>query len=383
MRIPDGDIETVPFADGCLARNLASGALCRLNGSAAMIFDWMSSGLEEAEAAGRLADLYGIGLERAASDVGAIVGAWRQSGLMPADTQAEEDDEAAPVDGQPPIFEASLDMCVSCGGAPVRVRCEEETLAALMSAVMAPAAVRPSPADLPAGRQSLDLAGHDGDYRCWCDGVPMWRTGPRPLARRLLLQDVIGRSLPGESLAAILHASAVVLDGRTIVLAGASGSGKSTLTAGLAASGALLVADDLLPFASVAEGVRPVPFAISVKEGSWPVVADLFEGFERLETLTSRGMNVRYLTAGMADPGEMARPDIIAFPAWSPSGPASTERLPEAEVADQLIETGTDLTIMPGALAEFAALASSVPGYRVRYASIGEGIALLGSLTKR
>lgn len=43
-----------------------------------------------------------------------------------------------------------------------------------------------------------------------------------------------------------LHACAVELDGRAVLIAGAAGAGKSTLTAGLIAAGAALVADDLV-----------------------------------------------------------------------------------------------------------------------------------------
>ena len=43
-----------------------------------------------------------------------------------------------------------------------------------------------------------------------------------------------------------LHACAVELDGRALLIAGAGGAGKSTLTAGLIAAGAGLVADDLV-----------------------------------------------------------------------------------------------------------------------------------------
>jgi hypothetical protein len=43
----------------------------------------------------------------------------------------------------------------------------------------------------------------------------------------------------------ILHAAAVVVDGRAILIAGQSGAGKSTLTAALLAQGAALLAEDL------------------------------------------------------------------------------------------------------------------------------------------
>lgn len=379
MPRPPTDIETVPFDEGCLARNLQTGALCRLNATAGMILEWVVSGQSEAEAAGRLAEFYGISPAQAAGDVGAIMLAWRQNGLLNSETPVplEPAEPHLPEVEPEADFDASLDICVTCGGPPARIRCEEAELAGLLAEVLAPAQIRPDATGMPGPEQTLDLAGQDGDFRCWCGGIPQWRFEPRPLARRLLLQDVISRSLPVDRLSAILHASAVVLDGRAIILAGNSGSGKSTLTAGLVAAGASLIADDLLPLGSAGEGLWPVPFAISVKEGSWPVLSPLFNGFDRLKTLTSRGMRVRYLPAAMAEAGRPVKPSLVIFPTWSAAGPAGVEKLSVAEVADGLIETGTDLTNLGGTLAEFAAFASSIAGFRIRYPTLEAGIDLI------
>jgi hypothetical protein len=375
------DIETVPFADGSIARNLNSGALCRLNATAGAILDWIVGGQSEAQAAANLAELYNIDPAQAAGDVGAIMQAWRQSGLLPSGNPAPleaQDGGAAPA----AEFRASLDICVSCGGPPVRIRCEEAELAGLLAGVLAPARIRPPAEGMPGRQQTLELAGRDGDFQCWRDGTLQWRFATRPLARRLLLQDVIARSLPVDRLSAILHASAVSLNGRAVILAGRSGSGKSTLTAGLVAAGASLIADDLLPLGSAGEGVWPVPFAISVKEGSWPILSPLFTGFDRLETLTSRGMKVRYLAAAMAQSGQPVKPSVVVFPTWSAGEPVATEELAAAGIADGLIETGTDLTNLDGTLAEFAAFASSVAGLRIRFPTLEAGIEQIKALTK-
>lgn len=390
MPRPLTDIETVAFADGVIARNLRSGALCRLNATAGMILEWIGEGRSVAEAAENLTQLYGIGMAQASADVETIVQAWREAGLLLPEESGDPPAEETQAEGAAD-FDASLDLWVNCGGKPVRVRCQEEELSGLLAEVLAPARVAPPAAADTDPRQHLDLQGEEGDFRCRCDGATMWRAEYRPLARRLLLQDIIGRSLPAERLSAILHASAVSIGGRAVILAGKSGSGKSTLTAGLAAglaadpgaADARLIADDLLPLGSAADGVWPVPFAISVKEGSWPVIAPLYAEFEQLKVLTSRGMKVRYLAAAMAEAGHPVEPALVIFPTWDSRATSGTERLSAEALADGLIETGTDLTGADGTLADFAEFASTVPAYRILYNSLREGTDLVRSLLKR
>jgi HPr kinase/phosphorylase len=50
--------------------------------------------------------------------------------------------------------------------------------------------------------------------------------------------------MPGAATRAILHASAVAVDGRGLLITGASGAGKSNLALALIGLGALLVSDD-------------------------------------------------------------------------------------------------------------------------------------------
>ena len=54
-----------------------------------------------------------------------------------------------------------------------------------------------------------------------------------------------------------MHASAVAIDGRAVLLCGATGAGKSTLTAGLLAQGAEFIGDDLTVLSHCGEGQPP------------------------------------------------------------------------------------------------------------------------------
>ena len=365
------DIETAPFDGGCLAHNIATGALCRLNQTAAEILAMMQGGHSEAEAAGQLARQYAIAEDAAARDVATLVTGWKASGLTRAEDEAGEIPEDLPAAA--PRFTPALDVTVSCGGPAVQVTSEEEELSGLLAEVLAPASVAGGD-NVAAPENRLQLSGAEGDFCCWCGDTLLWRYGLRPVARRLLLQEVIRRSLPGGPPAAILHASAVLMEDQAVILAGTTGSGKSTLTAGLVAAGGKLIADDLLPLGMAGGGVWPVPFALSAKEGSWPVLEPLFAGFDRLRTLTSRGLNVRYLAPALAERGLPVRANAVVFPQWAADAKTETGPVTQTEIADQLIATGTDLLRRKGAVAEFAAFADGLSGYRIAYPTLHEGI---------
>lgn len=377
--MPDcfSEIETAPFADGALAHNVATGALCRLNRTAAEILAMMRNGRTEREAATAMAALYAIAEETALNDVTALVRGWRDSGLIGAAAgKAAPSDDTAP---EPPRFTPALDIAVSCGGPGVRLTCEEEELSGLLAEVLAPAVVADS-GDTTGPENAVVLCGREGDFRCRCAGRLLWRAGPRPIARRLILQEVMRRSLPDGPPAAILHASAVLMDGRAVILAGTSGSGKSTLTAGLVAAGARLIADDLLPLGRAGDGVLPVPFALSAKEGSWPVLEPLFAGFDRLRTLTSRGIRVRYLAPALAERGRPVAAGLVVFPRWDAEASANAQPVPGTAIADRLIATGTDLSRGGGGVEQFARFCGSVSGHAITYPDLHGGIEAVRAL---
>ena len=58
------------------------------------------------------------------------------------------------------------------------------------------------------------------------------------------------------TLPAQIHASAVALDGRALLIVGPSGSGKSALALRMMAHGATLVSDDLVEIRAGAPGAR-------------------------------------------------------------------------------------------------------------------------------
>lgn len=88
-------------------------------------------------------------------------------------------------------------------------------------------------------------------------------TGPHPVAgaHRLLLEHALGEAQD----VWVLHAGAVALNGRALLLLGESWAGKTTLASALAARGGALLSDDYAPVRASDLRVLPFPRALGVR----------------------------------------------------------------------------------------------------------------------
>lgn len=104
---------------------------------------------------------------------------------------------------------------------------------------------------------------------------------------------------------ATFHASTVCNDHEAIMIIGDSGNGKSTLSAVLMAHGFDLLADDFTPMLAEDQHLYRFPAAISIKEGAFPMIESLFQGFDsyELQQSTSKQSKVKYLPPSTAFQG--------------------------------------------------------------------------------
>jgi hypothetical protein len=170
----------------------------------------------------------------------------------------------------------------------------------------------------------------------------------------------------------LLHAAAVVIDGRAIVLPGASGSGKSTLATDLVTRGAAYLSDEIAAVDVEASSVEPYPKPVMLKRGSWPLFPELEpSGFP-----------------GPADPAspwavapESIRPGSVAsaaplgavvFPRYDVGAADELVRLPATE-AVALLSAHTFGTPPEAAtyLPALAAVARTTPCYCATYGALG------------
>ncbi|GEM_PF-3939873 len=370
--VANADIKTVAFGEGILAHNPMTAALCALNGIGGFVLNEHLAGRSLRQIADDLAGHFGnekVDVER---DIATIERQWREAKLI-VDEQPSGFGEAP---SQPPAADFQCDITIACNGAPVRLRCEEPVLAGLLEAVTAPAG---RPGD--GGQAVVDVFYRDGVYSGWLDGQMQWSSDNRALARHWTLREAISASFAAAPPAAILHASGISLGGDGVVMAATSGSGKTTLACGLIAAGGKLISDDLLPLCADGEALAPLPFALSVKSGSWPIVGDLFPALHQSPIFGNRTLHIRYLWPGEAHGEKTPVPArLIVLPRWDRQASAATTALSPNEAVALLIETGTRLGDGEGALAAFARFCERVPAYAITYPDLGAGIDLVKAL---
>jgi hypothetical protein len=117
---------------------------------------------------------------------------------------------------------------------------------------------------------------------------------------------LLGRVLPFAAVAAgleVLHAAAVVLEGRALAVTGVSGAGKSSVAAALTQRGAQLLTDDVL-------AVEPGEAGLMAHPG--PPLLALRDRLENVGTVAGEGGGKSYVTVVAAhEPVELARLAVL------------------------------------------------------------------------
>ena len=204
----------------------------------------------------------------------------------------------------------------------------------------------------------VDVLAEGGGCTVFRDRAPRWGRGDVFVSRHLALREVLVALAGPRRVGAVLHAACVARGGRALVLAGDSGSGKSTLALGLAGAGWASVADDLTALDRRGR-VLPFPTRISLKPGSWPLVAPsvLDEAVEgRLG-----GGRTRYLDPPARAGQGALTPAALVFPRYVPGAEPAVEPLSPEEALVRLVDSGTRLAGLPETAAPLARFLRAVP----------------------
>jgi len=325
--------------------------------------------------------------EEAARDgIARALESWRELGLIVAGTEASEPEPLATSGvARPPERAPELDEVYRPGDRPVRVRCDDRTLAGVIEAACRSCRVEDDGRAL----ATVDVIEQDGWFAVQADDAVLARTAEltqnRALARHRCLTALLEIARPSRRWLGILHASAVSADGHCAVLCGAKGSGKSTLAAAVVAAGADLVTDDYAPLEQASWRVWPVPYAPGIKRGSWRSLGRRYAGLRSLPVHRLAGLHIRYLQldAGRMAPLNRGLPvRALVFPRYKAGAGLEQREMTAADALVQLCHARSMLDRHPDKFAEILRWVESVPAYQLVFGdldrAIGRVLTMLG-----
>lgn len=372
--VPSDRVATARFLDGVVLYDGRTGRLFQLSHSAADAWRSLQAGDELEAIAGRLTHTHGIDPAVARRDLESFVEALRQAGLLgPAEAPAPPAAEP-----RAPRRPPALDATYRIGGIVVRVTCHPADIAAAFAPLAAPAAV-------PAGaaQARLTLCRERGAFSLTCDDRLIERLDSAPAARWALVRELVSGARWRPWLA-LLHGGAIASPTGCLLLCGDSGAGKSTLLAGLVHSGFAFVADDILPLERGSRLVWPVPLAMSIKQGSWPAVGELFPELAGAPTVRFGGRTMRFLWPAGRPAEPVGRPAAaVLFPRYAAGAPPELHRLDPVSSLALLGEGGSILPSTDAGLAEFFAWWADLPAYRLSYGRLDQAVFKVRDLIDR
>jgi hypothetical protein len=371
-------IGVAPFRGEVVMHDARTGRLFQLNHTAARVWRSLRAGIAAEAIVDEFVRLHDAKPATVRRDLEAFVDASRRAGLV-APYQAAKPSVAEP---DLPRDTPALDAVYRVGEVAVRVSCYPAAVAAAFAPLAAPARLPDGPTEVEA---RLALFRDQGAFVLRRDDRIVEKPDAAPAARWALVRHLVSAGGRGRWLA-LLHAGAVATPAGCLLICGESGAGKSTLLAGLVHAGFAFVADDIVPLEEGTGLVRPVPLAMSIKQGSWPLVGPLFPELADAPTVRFGGRTMRYLWPDGYAPTTGAAAYRVAgalFPRYAGDSPATLSPLDPVRSLALLGQGGSILPYADDGLAEFLAWWSVLPAYQLTYGRLDEAVAKASALIDR
>ena len=205
----------------------------------------------------------------------------------------------------------------------------------------------------------------DGD-----DGGPAEHGSPAVIASALLERATVHLSDRSQE-GVLIHAAAVSIGGRCLLLPGQSGAGKSTLTAWLVSKGFTYLTDELVYIPAGSREIRSFPRPLNVKTAGLSALDGVVSNVARLSPHLLSGPRVTLVPASLlkspsaSRAGELAG---IAFPRFLQDASLDIAPLSKAQLGLALMGCLVNARNLEGhGFSQVVALAGAVPACRLTY----------------
>lgn len=357
---------------GVLARQDVKG-LFLLNPTALEIWRKFQGGASPEGLARQLASAFGISFDLALGDVRTTLHDWRQGLLADSSPQFSSLPARIPAVGYNTAFDCRLQ------GTSFRILLSTQDLADEILPRLESLRV----ATLDSPDVTLRLIHVEDQVYTFRDAELMSVHDHPTYARVVLLNEIARLSSGNHDFLAILHAGACGSESKCLIFPAATHSGKTTLAAILMASGWILFADDSVALRRRDLKVAPMPFALMVRQGSWPLISARFPAFESLPIYNRYGEAVKFLLPDRQVANSVAPGCAIVFSRWEADAKTRADSLTTFDALVRLKDSGFWLAHDRESIRNFLAWIQQLPVLELVYSDVDEAAVFLKSLLEQ
>lgn len=366
------DLWEFPIADFIVLARPDVPGLYILNPSARLIWEALKSGARFPELVREFASTYDIPQELAKQDIERTLDDWHRGLLSRQST---------------PAFRCVTSEIAVCSGADFFVRdylVQRKNVRVVLQTSELAEEIAPRLESLPQAPSAPDFifrVVEDSDgFRIFLDQCCIASEEGIGEIRGVLLQEIV-RSCRGQNCLAIFHAGACGSDSRCVLFPASTHSGKTTLAAVLMKMGLTFYGDDSVLLEADTLSVPVMPFALTVREGSWDVLNPRFPELQAAPVVSRYGQRVRFLAPlGMKQEGHCERVGAIVFSRFDQDAANEISSLDPLQTLLRLQQSGFWVAHDERSISAFLAWIQSTASFTMRYSDVDQAASIIRRL---
>jgi hypothetical protein len=360
------------FGDFLVLSPPGAGELYLANQSAAYAWQLLRDSKSLPEAALAFANRYDIPVTVAARDLHEVWREWERTLFASTPSPASVPPPSPPLDCSSHLFSRLYGLF----GKTIRVILDDRDLIAEISprieSLLAPSDSLPD--------ATLHATVSGCTYHVFSGAAWVCSRDHPADARVAFLQEFARTAEASHDWIAILHAGACGTEDRCVVFPAATHSGKTTLAAALMHAGMTFYADDSVGLRRDSLRIPSMPFALMIREGSWPAISSRFPEFQAGPVYERYGENVRFLHPAFPPQNRNAVAAALVFSRWEAGAGTAIEPLGAAETLMRLNESGFWVEHDRGSIQSVLDWIQSLPSYEMIYSDLDDAVAFVRTL---
>lgn len=236
-------------------------------------------------------------------------------------------------------------------------------------------------APAPAAAMRIDIVSSPAGWHVLREGQVMQFATSLPALKSAIVQEVLCGLHQTREWAAVLHAAAVLIDDKLILLAGQSGSGKTTLASALIAHGATFFSDDCVPLRRDTLMACASPGTLGIRPAALAGLPAASAGWQpgKLGGLAS---DLRHHTS----PERMTRQreasvTALVFPSFTAHGTAHLKRLDAHDTLRALLANGSGIDELDAtSLSDWLDWIVRTPAWSIHYGHTADGLRYIADI---